>query len=125
MVQQGSHYGGKLLPICVTCAVAKSRTILIKDINPGSALATPSTFITLNGTLFFRATDGIHGAELWQTDGTALGTRFVKDIYVGPLGSSITTPVAILTPLHQATLFFMANNGIDGTELWTVSQNAN
>jgi ELWxxDGT repeat protein len=97
-------------------------TILVKDINPGSAFANPSTFSALNGVLFFRATDGIHGSEQWQTDGTPDGTLFVKDIYVGPLGSSMTTPVAITT-LEQTTLFFMANNGIDGTELWTLSQN--
>ena len=31
-------------------------------------------------TLFFAANDGIHGQELWKSDGTRSGTVLVKDI---------------------------------------------
>ena len=33
-----------------------------------------------NGSLFFFASDGVHGIELWRTNGTAGGTVMVKDI---------------------------------------------
>jgi len=46
---------------------------------------TPSTagfFTNVNGTLYFVADDGVHGREVWKTDGTAAGTVMVKDLNV-------------------------------------------
>ena len=58
----------------------------------------------MNGeTLFFVATDGVSGAELWKSDGTEAGTVLVKDINPGSAGSS---PFA-LAALVGETLFFM------------------
>ena len=36
----------------------------------------------MNGTLFFRAYDGINGSELWSSNGSSAGTTIVKDIRI-------------------------------------------
>ena len=38
----------------------------------------------VGGTLYFTANDGVHGDELWKSDGTAAGTDLVKDITCPP-----------------------------------------
>lgn len=60
-------------------------TTLLKDIYPGlsgSSAGWSGNFAECNNKLFFIANDGIHGAELWATDGTESGTYLVKDIGV-------------------------------------------
>lgn len=49
--------------------------------------SSPSSFASLDGTLYFTAEDGNTGRELWRSDGTAAGTMLVKDIDPGPAGS--------------------------------------
>ena len=44
----------------------------------------------MGGTLFFTANDGIHGLELWKSDGTAAGTVLVKDIRPGATAATRT-----------------------------------
>src|SRR5688572_1191523 len=53
---------------------------LVKDINPGLASSAPEQFVSFNGAVYFRATDGQHGVELWRTDGTPEGTTLVVDL---------------------------------------------
>jgi ELWxxDGT repeat protein len=50
---------------------------------------------------------------LWKSDGTALGTVMVKDIYSG---SGSGTPDS-LTAVGN-TLYFRADDGTNGVELW-------
>ncbi len=58
-------------------------TMLVKDINPGNADASPRYLVELNGKLYFQADDGTNGVELWESDGTDAGTKMVADIYSG------------------------------------------
>src|SRR5262249_56684002 len=62
-------------------------TVLVKDINPGSASSTPLLLTNVGETLFFRASEAATGGELWKSDGTAEGTVLVKDINRGSEGS--------------------------------------
>ena len=92
-------------------------TVLVKDINPGSAGSiepntSTSIMKTANGQIFFGATDGVHGIELWTSDGTAAGTYMLRDITPGPEDS---TPRG--GENSSDTLFFRASSPF-GTELY-------
>jgi ELWxxDGT repeat protein len=88
-------------------------TVLVTDINPGIAGSYPMFLTNVNGTLFFDATNGVSGRELWKSNGTAAGTVLVKDINPGSASSYPTS----LTNVN-GTLFFAANNGVSTNELW-------
>jgi len=91
-------------------------TVMVKNIQndngayPGS---TPSQLTNVNGVLYFRAYDEIHGSELWKSDGTEAGTMLVKDIRAGTDNSTIDEMTNV-----GGTLFFAANSGVPGHELW-------
>jgi len=60
----------------------------IKSSNPSNYQSDNGVlFAVLNGVFYFTADDGIHGRELFASDGTANGTHLVKDINPGPASS--------------------------------------
>ncbi|NMO18156.1 hypothetical protein HPC49_14135 [Pyxidicoccus fallax] len=71
--------------------------------------------VSMGGKLYFTATRAPDGMdlELWRSDGTAKGTRRVKDVRSGAEGSE----PASLTVLGRR-LFFSADDGVHGNELW-------
>jgi len=99
-----------------TTGTPKSVT-LIKDINPGASSSSPFYLhpvkIGTKTMIFFRANDGKNGTELFVTDGTAGGTKMVKDIRAGSLSS-----FPVLGGAFQGKLWFYANDGTNGSELW-------
>jgi len=96
-------------------------TVLVKDIRPGSESSYPQGLTYVNGTLFFTANDGTTGRELWTSDGTEAGTVLVKDIRPGSDNDhdddhDHESP-GLLTNVN-GTLFFGADDGTTGFELW-------
>jgi trimeric autotransporter adhesin len=115
-------------------------TTLVKDINTTQGNSNPNDDSAINEsaeveklyvsgkTLYFRANDGKHGVELWKSDGTERGTRLVKDI--NPATPALTTPICKRNKncpggswiddltLAGKTLYFSANDGQNGVELW-------
>ena len=69
----------------------------------------------LDGALLFAADDGVHGNELWRTDGTESGTELVVDLVPGA-GHDSSYPDD-LTRLGDA-IYFRAETAATGTELW-------
>src|SRR5262249_7365029 len=107
-------------------------TTLVKDIFPGTHReygygnwrdvpnsSFPSSLTAVNGTLFFSADDGANDTELWRSDGTAAGTVLVKDIFPGgrPFWNHFGSNPGNLSHVN-GTLYFSANDGTNGTELW-------
>lgn len=110
-------------------------TVLLKDINPGSGSSNPFLMpvynlefnasgeyqnfnyfdrnLNFNGSIFLSADDGVHGVELWKTDGTEAGTVMVKDINSSGDGVNFDSYYYVKTGL-----FFAGNNGTDGNEPW-------
>ncbi len=96
-------------------ALGSGPAFLVKDIDPGPDASSPFLLVDLDGGLYFHATDGQTGFELWRSDGTESGTRPVADLNLGPADS---TPGSLT--VVGGDLFFIANDGVAGRELWVL-----
>lgn len=90
------------------------------DINPGTGHSNPTALTQIDTTLYFQADDGIHGAELWASDGTVSGTHMIKDIYPGIAGSE-----PLFFTKHNGKVYFAAQDSAHGRELWVTDGTAN
>jgi ELWxxDGT repeat protein len=93
--------------------------VLLKEINAEAGSigtnnsGTSSADAQIGTRRYFSAWDETNGVELWVTDGTAGGTRLVKDIN-GGTGNSTPANLVVMS----GVLFFQATNGSLGAELW-------
>jgi ELWxxDGT repeat protein len=82
--------------------------------------ANPSReLVATTDRLYFAVDDGTHGRELWvaAVSGSSVVTAMIKDINTFDSGAGDSNP-ANLTALGT-TLYFTANDGSTGTELWS------
>lgn len=91
-------------------------TLLLSDINAGTASSNPGEGAMLNGILYFTADRLAEGRELWRTDGTPGGTAIVKDIVTGTGSSNYPNKFHLFS--NGAYLLFMARTPASGVELW-------
>jgi len=92
---------------------------LVKDIWPGSSGSSfPDELISYQGKLIFQGHDGVYGQELWISDGTEEGTRMIKNINEEPGGPPYGHSYPRRFYEAAGLLFFQANDGENGTELW-------
>ncbi len=91
-------------------------TTRVKDIVPGLVGSEPKYLTDVNGTLFFNATTETGKKELWKSDGTVAGTVIVKLINQEPGNLTGSNPTKLTNV--NGVLFFCANDGVNGYELW-------
>lgn len=72
-----------------------------------------TAFVEMGGAVYFQVADGVHGTELWRSDGTAEGTVLVRDVCPG-----ICSSVPQFLTVVGAEIFFMAYDDAHGFELW-------
>ena len=74
----------------------------------------------MGGNLYFTADDGVHGRELWRTDGTSVGTAMLGDLTPGPYTTYLplaSTSTHILFCMSDGTAQRLWSS--DGTEAGT------
>jgi ELWxxDGT repeat protein len=94
-------------------------TRLLRDLCAGPCLGAGATddagivHLPAGDLLFFSGNEGGRGLELWATDGTATGTRLVRDLCRGGCSSS---PLS----LHagEGEVFLLAHNARGVLQLW-------
>ncbi|MEA2415480.1 MAG: hypothetical protein QOI58_2137, partial [Thermoanaerobaculia bacterium] len=101
---------------------SESGTRMVTEILPGTVGALESNFWILGLTPFhngvlFPANDGVHGREMWFSDGTAAGTRMVRDFVPGPIGMWDSSYAYITLFGNRA--YFSASDAGHGWEVWS------
>lgn len=88
-----------------SATVISSPSQLVKDISAGTGSSMPYLLTRVGEDVYFVANDGVHGYELWKSDGTTGGTVLVEDILPGAGSSSPQNLVAV-----DDLLFFTASS---------------
>ena len=85
----------------------------ISSSDDGLGISPPAQPASAGDLLLFVGEDAEHGTELWVTDGTAGGTRQLRELQPG-LGSSNPDGLSAVGD----RVFFSADDGTNGRELW-------
>ncbi|OQR81135.1 hypothetical protein ACHHYP_16742 [Achlya hypogyna] len=90
-----------------------------QDLNPGTPSSYPSGFVQFAGQVYFVATTSGVGRELWTTSITG-GNPWATDVAADvQLGAGSSSPAELT--VSGAVLYFSADDGVHGRELWSFS----
>ena len=127
-VTQGTYYirivpGSTLAPtgtiegstydLSLSLADKQGKPTITRDIRFGAGGSNPSNMTAVGNLVYFSASDQ-SGTGLWRTDGTLKGTKKISAF------SSISPEkFAVVGSGTAASLYFVADDGTTGSELWT------
>ena len=89
---------------------------LVRDIDPStpsSGVLSTTESVGVGSLFYFTFDDGVHGVEVWRSDGTPAGTFLLKDIFPGNCPSSPQSLTA-----SGGLLYFVTSGPEAGFQLW-------
>ncbi len=96
---------------------------MIMDINPGAGSSLNGDWSltgVVDNKVYFTADDGVHGRELWVTDGTEEGTKMVEDLYPGS-GASIPE-FETAFKVYDNKIYFGASDPDNKNQVWVYDE---
>lgn len=110
-----------LLLLISLSAIGNAQPVIVNDLQPGVFSSDPTRLTVFNGRLFFMAGDNDNGVELRMYDG--LKVQLVKDVHPG---TPDCTPIVYNRSMAEldGKLYFPADDGVKGLELYSVDKNA-
>ncbi|WP_035605727.1 hypothetical protein [Haloferula sp. BvORR071] len=110
------HYPPGGIAMWRTDGTAEGTFVLKDSVDPAPPTTppVPPQPVTVGPWTYFAANDGMHGLELWRTDGSPANTVMIADLLDGPLGS---WPQG-LRRIGDRLLFTALTHG--GRELWAI-----
>jgi len=115
-----------ILPCFSDGSAEGTNTLLLHG--PSTRSSDILAFTQVNGVTVFIADDGVHGRELWATDGTTIGTALVEDIFQGEEPGVLDTDGRVFNgvyyfrgqPENEGSELCRSDGTTDGTDVMTV-----
>jgi large repetitive protein len=122
------QFNGRLLFIARDAAAARrlrsSDGNVIDTIEPSAGFVAGAEIVRFGSEVCFAGNDGSTGTELWCSDGSALGTRRVRDLFAGTVSSTPGNFLVANTALGLR-LFYTSTNSANSMSRLTVSDGSN
>ena len=93
-----------------------------EGIAPGQNGSFPGQLLNVKGTLYFTATDAVNGQELWRISSSGVAAFVEDSLSGGGIRPGITSSAPSALTNVNGELFFTADDGVNGRELWHVNQ---